>query len=311
MSNGSAPQITCVIPTFNRAKLLEQAVKSVIEQTFSNWELIIVDNGSSDETAEVVDKYVKNDNRIFYYKFNKKGPAATRNFGVSKAKGKYIVFQDDDDISLPHRFESQLKAMKISGKEFVVSGYEVRTRANNKLIVRRINELKGNGAGFPSRWIITKRLFDKCNGFDEELLTMEDPEFSYRVAQYEVFASHANIVTIIYPSLDSISREGKTLTGRVLMMEKSGNLMHPVEAAWWYYTIALAYYMAGTFKEALKYLEFAVKSDNRSFYKGVYVYLNLLKKASAIVMVRKINFKLFSILGRNVFPNLVEHPVIY
>lgn len=302
--------VTCIIPTFNRAVFLKEAIESILSQTFTDWELIIVDNGSTDNTPEIVNEYRKKDERVLYYRYDKKGPAAARNFGASMAKGRFLVFLDDDDISLPYRFEKQLEAIKKSGKEFVVSGYEVRIRSDNRLIAKRINELKGFGAGFPSRWIISKTLFDKCNGFDEELLTMEDPEFSYRVAQHEIFACHADVVTIMYPSIDSISSEGKTLAGKVQMMEKSAHLMHHAEAAWWYYNIARAYYLLGAFNETRRYLKLALASDKNVYYKVAQVYFNLTRLMSGSDIIRKINLKIFSFLGKCKVLNLIEHPVV-
>ena len=70
MKNKSNPPITCVIPTYNRVKLLEEAIRSVLGQTFTDWELIIIDNGSVDNTTEIVNGYLKNDIRIRYYKCN-------------------------------------------------------------------------------------------------------------------------------------------------------------------------------------------------------------------------------------------------
>lgn len=300
--------ISCVIPTFNRASLLKEAINSILCQTFTDWELIIVDNGSTDNTTEIVNEYLKNDKRIRYYKCIKKGPAAARNFGVSKAQGQYIVFLDDDDISLPHRFETQLDAVRKSGKEFVVSGYEVRDRSNNKLIVKRINELKGFGAGFPSRWIISKTLFEKCGGFDEELFTMEDPEFSYRVAQFEIFVCHAEVVTIMYSSQDSISSGGKTLKGKEQMMEKSGRLMHPVEAAWWYFVIAMGYYQINDNTNALRYLRIATETDARVQLRFAHYFAKVFFKFGA--PLKMINNKILRLLGNYRFPVLVEHPVV-
>ena len=88
--------ISIIIPTFNRARELNRAIESVINQTYKNWELIIIDNNSSDNTDEVVSKF--NDSRILLFKINNNGVIAkSRNLGIKKASGSFIAFLDSDD----------------------------------------------------------------------------------------------------------------------------------------------------------------------------------------------------------------------
>jgi len=89
---------TVVIPTHNRANLLKKAIKSVIDQTISDWELIIVDDGSTDDTRKVVNEF--GDKRIQYFFQEKKERSVARNVGIEKASGSYICFLDDDDFYL-------------------------------------------------------------------------------------------------------------------------------------------------------------------------------------------------------------------
>jgi glycosyltransferase involved in cell wall biosynthesis len=95
-----SPLFSIIIPTYNRAKLLEVAIKSVIEQTCDDWELIIVDDGSTDETKAFLDSI--KEEKIYTYFQLKKERSAARNFGIEKAKGIYICFLDDDDYFLPN-----------------------------------------------------------------------------------------------------------------------------------------------------------------------------------------------------------------
>ena len=106
-----------IIPTFNRAILISKAIQSVIDQRYTNWELIIVDDGSSDNTKEVVANF--NDNRIkYFFKINEERGIA-RNFGIDKAGGDYISFLDDDDYYLPEFLEEFY--LKISHCTFPVA----------------------------------------------------------------------------------------------------------------------------------------------------------------------------------------------
>ena len=105
------PKINIIIPTYNRADLLPRAIDSVLKQSYRNWEAVIIDDGSTDETEKVVKRYT--DTRIHYikHKLNPGIPAA-RNTGIKKSKGKYIALLDSDDEWLPQKLACQIKAFK-------------------------------------------------------------------------------------------------------------------------------------------------------------------------------------------------------
>jgi glycosyltransferase involved in cell wall biosynthesis len=108
-------KVSVIILTYNRADRLTEAIESVLNQTFRDLELIIVDNYSSDNTQSVVDSF--HDERIRYFKNKNRGfLGINRNFGIEKAKGEYIAFLDDDDLWLPEKLEKQVKLMD-SNKE--------------------------------------------------------------------------------------------------------------------------------------------------------------------------------------------------
>jgi glycosyltransferase involved in cell wall biosynthesis len=104
------PLVSIIIPTFNRAGIISKAIKSVLNQTYKNWELIIIDDGSVDNTKEVVKSYSsKYKNKIKYYYKKNGGVCSARNFGIQKANGEYISLLDSDDEYKPRRIEIQLK----------------------------------------------------------------------------------------------------------------------------------------------------------------------------------------------------------
>src|SRR5688572_15780741 len=96
--------VSIVIPTYNRAHLISRAIASVINQTFGEWELIIADDGSTDNTQEVVKGFL-HDSRIRYYKKGNSGAAESRNAGVKIASGNYVSFLDSDDEADPFWME--------------------------------------------------------------------------------------------------------------------------------------------------------------------------------------------------------------
>lgn len=114
-------KISILLATFNRAHLIEEMLDSISKQTFGNWECLIIDDGSSDNTEQIVSSYIKNDERFNYLKrpdAYRKGLPGSRNYGLDKAKGKYIIFFDDDDIAHPRNLEICLNKLRNTGSDF-------------------------------------------------------------------------------------------------------------------------------------------------------------------------------------------------
>jgi glycosyltransferase involved in cell wall biosynthesis len=104
-------QVSVIMITYNRGHLIEESIRSVMIQTYENWELIIVDDGSEDDTEEVIQRL--KDPKIRYYKVNHCGRLGKlRNFGIKMAVGEYIAFQDSDDLWLPKKLELQIDLLK-------------------------------------------------------------------------------------------------------------------------------------------------------------------------------------------------------
>ncbi len=119
-----------VVPTFNRLKVLERSVGSVINQSYSNWELIIVDDGSTDDTVEKAAIFEKEDSRIqFFQRPNSltKGANTCRNLGINKAKGDYIAFLDSDDFWQPNRLTNLSEFILSTQAKAIYSGASVIT----------------------------------------------------------------------------------------------------------------------------------------------------------------------------------------
>ena len=89
--------ITVIIPVYNSEKYLEKTIKSILEQTYNNYEIILIDNGSTDNSAEICKKYQEKDKRVKVYIQSKKGVSNARNMGIEKATGGVICFVDSDD----------------------------------------------------------------------------------------------------------------------------------------------------------------------------------------------------------------------
>lgn len=129
------PKISVVMPCHNSIAYLNQAIESILNQTYYDFEFVIVDDASADETWESLQLYVQKDKRIkiFHNKVNL-GIAATRNFGLSQTSGEYYVVMDHDDISLPQRFERELSFLE-RNKDYAVVGCQVEVIDENSRIV--------------------------------------------------------------------------------------------------------------------------------------------------------------------------------
>ena len=109
--------ISIVMPVYNSAPFLAETIESVLKQTYPNWELILVDDASSDKGIEIIENYQKEEKRIKLIRLNKnQGAAVARNSGIQLAAGKYIAFLDSDDLWLPEKLEHQYQFME--EKEF-------------------------------------------------------------------------------------------------------------------------------------------------------------------------------------------------
>lgn len=116
--------VTIIIPTYNRAHLIKETLESIISQTYKNWECMIVDDGSNDETADLIADFIRKDSRFNYFERpdNKtKGANACRNIGIEKAAGDYLIFFDSDDLMTPSHIELKLKTLLENDIDYVIT----------------------------------------------------------------------------------------------------------------------------------------------------------------------------------------------
>lgn len=125
--------VSIIMPTYNCGEFIEKAINSIINQTYTNWELIIVDDCSNDDTKEVLKKY-EADKRINYIKLTKNsGAAVARTKAIKRANGNYIAFLDSDDLWYPDKLTKQLKFMKENNYDFTCTAYEQIDENDNSL----------------------------------------------------------------------------------------------------------------------------------------------------------------------------------
>lgn len=117
--------VSVITPLYNADKFIESTIKSVIYQTYQNWEMIVVDDCSRDRGPEIIKKYAESDKRIKLIKLEKNsGGAVARNKAIKEAKGKYLAFLDSDDLWYPQKLEKQVKFMEKNNYDFTYTWYE-------------------------------------------------------------------------------------------------------------------------------------------------------------------------------------------
>lgn len=226
------PSVSIVIPTYNRSRLLARAVKSVLNQTYQDFELIIVDDASTDNTEEVVNSF--NDKRIRYLRHEKnKGEAAARNTGIKAAKYDYIAQQDSDDEWLPEKLAKQVRAFENCPPQIgvVYTGFwkeenGQRTYIPFEWIDKKEGDihqqlLKGNFIGSPAV-LVKKECFDNVGLFDERLHNLVDWEMWLRISKHYHFRCVDEPLAVAHYDADNISDNPHSLIDALeLVLEKN------------------------------------------------------------------------------------------
>ena len=128
------PQVSIITPCYNASRFISQTIDSVLTQTFTDWEMIIVDDGSKDDSSDIVEKYVKKDSRIRLIQQPNGGSANARNHGIREATGRYIALLDADDLWLPQFLEKQIEFMKEKNAICVYSSYKRIDENSNEIL---------------------------------------------------------------------------------------------------------------------------------------------------------------------------------
>lgn len=117
--------VSIITPTYNCGKFIGETIESIQAQTYENWEMVIVDDCSTDNTKEIVEEYIKKDSRIKYHCLEtNSGAAVARTTSMKMAEGEYMAFCDSDDLWMPNKLEHQLKFMEETGHAFTCTAYE-------------------------------------------------------------------------------------------------------------------------------------------------------------------------------------------
>ena len=182
------PQVSVIIPTYNRAWVIKEAIDSVLTQDYTEFELIVVDDGSTDQTFDVLESY-RNDIKVLSQK--NKGVSAARNRGIAEASGNFIAFLDSDDLWLSQKLSVQIDFFNQTPDALICQTEEVWIR-NGLRVNPKKRHKKPSGMIFkpslrlclvsPSAVMIRRHLLDRVGRFDETLPACEDYDLWLRIS---------------------------------------------------------------------------------------------------------------------------------
>lgn len=229
------PKFSVIIPTYNRATLLREALDSVFAQKFTDYEVIVVDDGSTDETAAVVDSY---GGRIRYFQQKNQGPGAARNWGVNSADGEYIAFLDSDDLWFPWTLETMSEVIKQQKCPSFIAGNAVEfTECNTLEQARRkpisITEFKSYiESASKQLWCLTSGVairrdeFSRVGGFTDRNINGEDSDLWLRLGMSNGFIHIKTPMLTGYrlQKISAVANLEKTYSGmiHIIMSESKG-----------------------------------------------------------------------------------------
>ena len=197
--NENKPLVSIILPTYNRAEIVGNAIESALNQSYKNIEIIIVDDGSKDDTEKVVNDFKENTDKITYIKHeDNKGQAAAENTGVKLSNGQYIAFLDSDTVWLPKKIEKQLNKLVNSPDNVVavycgayneVCGFLKESKADTIYGNSYEELLAGRVKITTSTLMIKTSCIEECGMWDTDLPSYIDYDLCLRIAQEYEFTS--------------------------------------------------------------------------------------------------------------------------
>jgi len=242
-----APVVTAVIPTYNRARTLPRSIGSVLTQTYPRVELIVVDDGSTDDTSSVLERYA---GRLRVVRQANAGPSAARNSGLRESAGDIVAFLDSDDEWVPEKIERQVQLMTRVGPAAVCCVCDATMKYPGGREVRAFDESALAPASSQSVWLnvlpilatrfllfnqtaaIWKEPLVSCGGFDENLWLLEDYDLALRLSQFGPWCVISDSLVIWHGGADNSLSDRATNDSTRLNASLETILTRCLEAPW-------------------------------------------------------------------------------
>lgn len=220
--------ISIIIPCYNSETFVGRALDSVLKQTYKDWEIILVNNNSTDGTQAVLDAFqAKYPEKVRVFNETKKGAPAARNKGLQEAKGEWVQFLDADDEILPEKLAGQIALAEKEGASIVTSPYtRIGTRDRKHFVVPRglymddvWSALILSNMGITSSNLFKRALLLQVEGWDEKLVASQEYDMMFRMLQLnpKVAFDNRDLTIIHFGSVESVSRTEDRVKGRKIL----------------------------------------------------------------------------------------------
>jgi glycosyltransferase involved in cell wall biosynthesis len=221
------PAVSIIIPVYNRAASIGRALASVVAQSVDDWELIVVDDGSTDNTPDIVAALDESRLRLIRHPVNR-GAAAARNTGIAAARGRYIAFLDSDDEWMPLKLQVQLHVLDApDGPDAVTGGFIMHRKTDGATTVRHPSSdprgwfyafLDGCYVAPGSTLMVRRSCFETVGAMDETLPRFEDWDWFFRFIATYRFVCMNDVLAVIhvgnYPGFATVARSARLLAER-------------------------------------------------------------------------------------------------
>ncbi len=287
---GSLPKVSVVIPTYNRSGTIKRALNSVLAQTFPIHEVIIVDDGSTDDTLEILSNI--KDKRIKVIKSpGRSGAPTARNLGVEASSGEWIAFQDSDDYWLGHKLELQFDRLAQFPEAVLcycglIQYYD---GALGFVPDKKIRKSEGNlyeallQTSFISTQtiLVKKSVFLQSGGFRADMPRLQDWELVLRLAELGPFCCALEPLVIAYATpgnLTSDARKGASARLMILDLHKKAFSVKPILLANHYHIIAKQFLLTGSSADAVQYFNKATRLQPFAARSWFWLFVSLFNK---------------------------------
>ena len=224
--------VSIVVPVYNSEEFIKDTIKTVKEQTYQNWELLLVNDCSTDNSVEIIKKYEKEDKRIKLILLEKNlGAAIARNTGIQHAKGKYIAFLDSDDLWEPQKLEKQIKFMEENEYDFTYTDYEFADEEGNKLNKKvNVPSKITYKQALKNTTIFTSTVIFNVEKLGKELISMPNVRRGQDTATWWKVLKTGVIAYGLNESLSLYRRSNNTLSSnKIKALKRTWNLYRNVE----------------------------------------------------------------------------------
>lgn len=253
------PFFSIIIPTYNRAHILQRAIHSIITQSFRDYEIIIVDDGSTDKTKQVV--HGIEDESIHYILQDNKGVCAARNAGVKHSKGSYLIFLDSDDVLFEDALIHYYQFASTGNFQIVYGDMSIINDKNQITKIVSARNPYGNhlekGVYIPGAFCLSRDLFTQVGGYDEKIKYGENTELRFRIEVLNPLIAFVDKTVLLYKSsVDGESKNFKNLIESNLYIIKKHHAYfkkNPKVLRFYYQNIGVAFAKLKDWKSSRHY----------------------------------------------------------